>query len=452
MSKASISALPSDTLATYITNTRYEQLPPEVVHEAIRSILNWVGVSIGGSTHETMQIAVKAYLPLAGSPVASVLGRAERMDIARAALLNGISSHVLDFDDTHPETLLHPSAPVAAAVFALGEMLGSTGREIINAFVTGVEVECRVAYAVSPGHYATGWHATGSIGVFGAAAAAARLLELNATQTKYALGIAATQSAGLREMFGTMCKSLNPGKAAENGLCAALLAAGGFTSAEAPIEGNVGFANVLAPTRNLTELTRELGTTYHLLGNTYKAFACGIVIHPAIDGCIRIRNRSGRSAESIDAIKLRAHPLTLTLTGKLTPHTGLEGKFSVFHSAAAAYIDGACGEAQYHDERVQGSEVIALRDKVSMDTDESLRLEEVYVDILFSDGATESVHVEHCVGSLANPMSDAALDAKFMGLCEGVIPAQQATLAIAALRALDRLDSLAKLMPLLCQG
>ncbi len=437
----SLNTNPSDLVATYISSSAFDALPTPVVKEAIRSIVNWAGCAVGGSNHSTVNIAVDTFTAFSGAPTATLLGRAERFDALRAALINGISSHVLDFDDTHPECLIHPGSPVAAAAFALGESLNLSGRDVVNAFVIGVEIECRIADTVAPGHYASGWHATGTAGIFGAAAAASRLLKLDPQRTRCALGIAATQSAGLREMFGSMCKSLNPGKAAENGVTAALLAAKGFTSADKPIEGISGFAAVMSPTRDISKLTRELGSRYFLLGNTYKAFACGIVIHPTIDACIRIRNRVNLPGNTITAVHLKVHPLVLELTGKLTPQTGLEGKFSVYHSAAAAYIDGDCGEAQYSDARVRAAEIIALRQKVRATADPSLRLEEVFAEISYTDGRIETEYVEHCVGSLQNPMSDDQLNSKFLKLCDGVIAKSKAQNALDLLRNLTKLDS-----------
>ena len=352
-------------LARYCAASRYDNLPSNVVHEARRALLNWAGCAIGASAHPTVEIAWNALRPFAGAAQATLLGRRERTDILHAALINGISSHVLDFDDTHPDTLVHPSGPVASAVLALAEYRGASGREVINAFVVGVEVECRIARAVLPAHYDIGWHITGTAGVFGAAAACARLLGLDQQHSAWALGLAATQAAGIREMFGSMAKSLHPGRAAQNGLAAALMAEAGFTSSAGAIEGKRGFANVLSTTVDIAKCVDGLGTHYDLLGNTYKPYACGLVIHPAIDGCIRMRNERGVRAADVQRIDLRVHPMTLELTGKKTPVSGLEGKFSVFHSAAVALIDGAGGEAQYADARVNAADVVALRARVS---------------------------------------------------------------------------------------
>lgn len=194
------------TLAKYLIASRHQDLPREIVHEATRALLNWIGCAIGASHHETVDNAVAALRPFFGPAQAQLIGRRERVDALRAALINGISSHVLDFDDTHARAV-HVSAPVWPALLAYGEWRGATGKDLIHAFALGVETEVRVGLSVFPEHYDQGYHITGTAGVFGAAAAIGKLLNLNEDQMVWALGIAATQSAGLREMFGSMCKS-----------------------------------------------------------------------------------------------------------------------------------------------------------------------------------------------------------------------------------------------------
>ncbi len=427
-------------LARYCAASRYDNLPSNVVHEARRALLNWAGCAIGASAHPTVGIAWNALRPFAGVAQATLLGRRERTDILHAALVNGISSHVLDFDDTHPDTLVHPSGPVASAVLALAEHRGASGRDVINAFVVGVEVECRVARAVLPAHYDIGWHITGTAGVFGAAAACARLQGLDDEHTAWALGLAATQAAGIREMFGSMAKSLHPGRAAQNGLAAALMAEAGFTSSAGAIEGRRGFANVLSTTVDIGKCVDGLGTRHDLLGNTYKPYACGLVIHPAIDGCIRMRDERGVRAADVERIDLRVHPMTLELTGKKTPVTGLEGKFSVFHSAAVALIDGAGGEAQYADARVNAADVVALRARVHADADAAMAMDAVQIRITLANGSREEMRIAHCVGSREQPMTDAQLDDKFRAQCDAVLGTRRTSVALALLRRFDTLE------------
>ncbi len=424
-------------LARYVANSRFEDLPPKVVHEAIRAIVNWTGCAIGGASHASVDITLRSLTPFAGPAQAALLGRTERTDILLAALIDGIASHVLDFDDTHPDVLVHPSGPVAAALLPLAELRASSGAELINAFAAGVEAECRVARAVMPSHYEVGWHITGTAGVIGAAAACARLLGLDEARTLHALGTAATQASGLREMFGSMCKSFHVGRAAQNGLSAALLAERGFTSSETALEGTRGFIHVLSTSATPAALTAGLGVDYDLLRNTYKPYACGLVIHPSLDGCIQLRERHGLRGPEIERIELTVHPLALELTGRKTPRSGLEGKFSVFHGAAIAIIDGAGGEAQFSDARVTSPEVATLRDKVSARVDPSLDKAQAVVTVVRKDGARHELRIEHCAGSLERPLSDAELDAKFMALAEPGLGGGVGA-ALAALRGLAR--------------
>lgn len=414
------------TLARFIVNHRYTGVPEKVRHEAARSFLNWVGCAVGASRHETVERALAALSEFSGPREATVLGRDDKLDIMLAALMNGMTSHTFDFDDTHLKSVIHPSGPVASAILALAERRPVKGDEFLHAFILGVEAECRIGNAVYPPHYDVGWHITGTAGVFGATAAAGRLLGLNEQQMVWALGIAATQSSGLREMFGTMCKPFHPGNAARNGLLAALLAQHDFTSSGQGIEAKRGFANVLSTAFKPAEIVDRLGEGWEISTNTYKPFACGIVEHPTIDGCIQLRNEHKLRPEDIESVALKVHPLVLELTGKRTPQSGLEGKFSVYHSCAVAIIHGAAGEAQYGDEAVRDPRVVALRDKVTATVEKGVHEDQVHVTIRLKNGKALEKHVEHAVGSLERPMSDADLEAKFRGLAEGILSRAEA--------------------------
>lgn len=431
-------------LADYVVASRWTDIPETARREALRSFLNWVGCTVGGSRHETVDRALAALVEFSGRRQASVLGRGERLDILHAALINGISSHVFDFDDTHLKTIIHPSGPVASAILALAERRPVSGTEFLHAFILGVEVECRIGNAVYPAHYDVGWHITGTAGVFGAAAAAGKLLGLNAQQMTWALGIAATQSSGLREMFGTMCKPFHVGRAAQNGLAAALLAGKNFTSSERALEAPRGFAHVLSSERNFDKITKGLGDTYEIALNTYKPFACGVVIHPVIDGCIELRDAYRLKPVQIDAISATVHPLVLELTGKKTPQTGLEGKFSMYHSAAVAIIHGSAGPLQYSDACVRDPAVIALRDKVTAVTNPNVREDEAHITLRLRDGRNLSKHVEHAIGSVERPMSNAALEAKFRSLTADVLPGAQTDRLLELCWSLAGLDDAAK--------
>jgi len=412
-------------LARYVVESRFESIPATTRHHATRTFVNWLGCAIGGSHHEGMDIALAALAPMAGAAQASVLGRSERLDILHAALLNGISSHMFDFDDTHLKTVIHPAGPVCSAILALAEHRPVSGEDFVHALVLGVEVECRIGNSVYPNHYDTGWHITGTAGVMGAAAACGKLLGLNEQQMVWALGIAATQSSGLREMFGTMCKPFHPGNAAKNGLMSALLAEKNFTSSNRGIEAPRGFAHVLSTKFDPSEIIDGLGSTFEIDLNTYKPFACGIVIHPIIDACVQLRNEHKLTGDEIESVLAKVHPLVLELTGKKTPQTGLEGKFSVYHSAAAGFIYGAAGEREYSDAVVRDAKVVALRDKVTAVVDSTMHEDQTLVEVSLKDGRTLSKYVEAAIGSLKRPQTDADLEAKFRGLAEDVLPKAQ---------------------------
>ena len=397
-----------------------------VEHEAHRTFLNWLGCAIGAARHPTMLAALAAVQELAPSAQATVLGRAERVDMASAALLNGISSHTFDFDDTHLATIIHPAGPVASAALALGEHVGSTGRELVDALILGVDVACRVGNAIYPDHYDRGWHITGSTGMLGAAAACARLLRLDVARTTMALGLAASQPIGVREQFGSMTKPFHPGGAARAGLTSALMAKHGYTASPRALEAPRGLMQTFSAKCSWNELTDDLGKRFEISANTYKPFACGIVIHPSIDGCVQLRDAHSLKPDDVERIELRVHSLVLELCGKKTPRLGLEGKFSIYHAAACGMMFGAAGEAEFSDATVQRPDVIALRDRVVATRDDAVREESADVTVVTRDGQRHHVFVEHAIGSRERPMSDVDLARKFHGLVDPVLGAERA--------------------------
>ena len=413
-------------LARFALETRYEDLPEAVRREATRSFLNWVGVAIGGSHHETLDVAVAALAPFSGPPQAGLFGRPERFDIMNGAFLNGVSSHIFDFDDTHLKTVIHPAGPVASAILAYAETKPVSGADFLAALVVGIETECRIGNAVYPNHYDVGWHITGTTGPFGAAAAAGRLMGLSEEQMVWALGLAASQPVGLRESFGSMNKSFNPGRAASNGLFAAILAGKGFTSSNGMIEAKRGWANTISTKQDYAQITEGLGTRWETLLNTYKPFACGIVMHPAIDAAIQMREEDHVAPDQVQRVDLKVHPLVLELTGKTAPKAGLEGKFSIFHAVAVALVEGAAGEKQFSDRAVNDPAVVALRQKVVPVVTPGIEAAQVDMTITLKDGRQAHRFIEHALGSVEKPMTDAQLERKFLDLAEGILPEGQA--------------------------
>ena len=393
-----------------------------VDHEAHRTFMNWLGCAVGAAHHEAANAALAAVTLLQPAAQASLLGRRERVDMASAALINGITSHTFDFDDTHLKTIIHPAGPVASAALALAEHIGSTGRELIDALVLGIDVACRVGNAMYPDHYDRGWHITGSTGTLGAAAACARLLKLDAQKTTMALGIAASQPIGMREQFGTMTKPFHPGAAARAGLMSALLASQGFTASARALEAPRGMMQTVSTKNDWNEITGELGQRFEISFNSYKPFACGIVIHPSIDACAQLRGQ-GVATEQIERIELKVHSLVLELTGNKEPADGLQAKFSVYHGCAAGLTFGRAAEDEFSDQVVNRADMVALRRKVVATIDDSIDEASVDVTAVLNNGRRVHVFVEHAIGSLQNPMTDANLEAKFHGLSDAVLGA-----------------------------
>lgn len=400
-------------LAGYILSSRLDDIPTDVRHEARRALINYVGCALGGSHHAAADIAIRALGPFFGKGEALVLGRTERADALHAALLNGISSHVHDFDDTTPKNYMHPTSPMASALFAYASVHPMSGKDFEHAFILGFETGSRVANSVYPAHYDAGWHITGTAGVFGAVAAVGRPMGLDEQQMVWAIGLAAAQAAGIREMFGSMGKAFHPGRSAQSGYMAAVLAKNGFTGGEYGLEGPRGFAAVQASEYDLSKITDGLGHKFDLRENTYKPFPCGIVTHPTIDASIQLRNEHNIKPEEIEAVRLSVAPLVKDLCNKRDISRGLEGKFSAYHAAAIGLVRGKAGLGEFTDEAVNDPVIKAVREKVVAEGDPVVSEDGVRVEVTLKDGRVLTKTLEHSLGNLKRPLSDAQLEGKF---------------------------------------
>ena len=433
----------------FIARAQWDQLPEQVRHEAKRSLLNFIATALAGCREDAVEMTLASLAAFSGPRQATVIGRTERIDALSAAFLNAASGNVFDFDDTHLRTVIHPTAPVAPALFALAELRRVCGRDLLLAFALGVEIECRLGNAISPEHYARGWHITSTCGCLGAAAAAGKLLGLDADQMVWALGAAATQTGGLVECLGTSAKSLSVGNAARNGLWSALLAERGFSGPAAPLEGRQGYLNALAPTSvDWFALTDGLGETWELQKNTYKPYPAGIVVHPVIDAALALRQAHTIVPAAITRVVVRGHPLLAARTDRPNVMTGREAQVSVQHSVAAALQFGEVGLAQYTDACVRDPEVLALRALVEVEQDDSIGVEAASVRIWMTNGAEHAITVPAARGSLARPMSDRDLEAKLRTLAAGWCPGHDVQPLIDAVWALDRSDDAGSLLRL----
>lgn len=433
----------TDELASFASELAWSSVPESTRHAARRTFANVVGLAVGASRHVAVEATMRAFAGLGLAGQTSVLGRQERLAITWAPLVNGMAMHVEDFDDTHLRTVLHPGAPIVPAALAVGELRNSAGADVLNAVVVGMEIASRVGNGLSPGHSDRGWHVTGTMGHLGAAAAAGHLLGLSPARMRHALALAATQAAGHTEQLGSMTKSLHPGKAAADGVEAALLAEGGFTGPEGAIEGRRGLAALMAPSADLDEMVRDLGSVWETEENAFKPYSCGIVSHPVIDAAVVLRDR-GVDPTNVHSVDLVVRPIVLDVMGWVEPDTGLRSKFSVYHCFAVGLLDGCAGPAQYSDERALSPEVVALRRKVTVALDASMPKDACTARVVLDDGTTHEVRIEHATGSLDQPMTDEQLRGKFELVVQPLLGDAARGLWERAFAA-DRLESLADL-------
>jgi 2-methylcitrate dehydratase PrpD len=435
-------------LGRFVTESRFEALPEALRHEGRRSILNHVGCALGVARDPAVITALEIMRDASGKPSATVLGQRDRLGVMEAAFVNAIASNLLDYDDTHLRTVIHPSAPVAPVAFALGEETGASGAEVLHAFLLGAEIACRIGNAVSPGHYARGWHITASCGVFGAAAAAARLMRLSAEQTADALGIAASQSGSIVENLATAAKNIGVGNAARNGILAARFAARGYCAAPFAIEGPLGWARAMGDEPVLAEITEGLGQSWEIARNTYKPYAAGIVFHAVIDACLALREQLGNAVAHIKSVTVAGDALLLA-RGDRVVRNERDTRVSIHHCAAIALLLGRADVADFEMPAVQDPALAVLRAKLVAECDASLPRGAARVTITLADGSTHQASVEHPRGSAERPLSDDELAAKYranaaLGGTTADVEGQ-----IAALWALDGSASIAPLMALL---
>jgi 2-methylcitrate dehydratase PrpD len=428
-------------VAAAASGLRFEDVPDDVVEIGAQCVLDWVGVTVAGATEATAALLLEDMAP--GSSTA--VGRGERLSLLDAALVNGTASHALDYDDVNDAMLGHPSVPILGALLALGESLGSSGRDVLTAFVAGYEAECAVGRAVGAPHYQRGFHATGTVGTFGAAAACGRLLGLSPAQLETALGIAGTQAAGLKSMFGTMCKPLHAGAAGRNGLLAARLAGRGYTAAADVLGCEQGFAET--HTEGFDPGRHRLGR-WELRSNLFKYHAACFQTQSAIEGLRRLRDEHGFGADDVESVVVEADAMQARMCAIPTPTTGLEAKFSLRHTAAMvlAGVDTSA-ISSFTDAGVGDPAVVALRERVRVTTDRGSGAA-TPVSVRLVDGRVLEAAVDLFVPDTDLARQRRLLEAKFAALVAPVLGAPRADeLSKSALGVAD-LDDVGSLLAL----
>jgi len=418
--------------------------PPAARAAAARALLDTLGVTLAGASQPAAR-SVQRVIGQEGVGPCRVFGTAARASAGNAALANGTAAHALDYDDMCFVSLAHPSAPLVAAALAAAEATGASGRTLLEAYVVGFEIEGRLGRAMNPRHYQRGWHCTSTIGTIGAAAAASRVLGLDAAAAGHALAIAASEASGLKENFGTMVKPLHAGLAARNGVLAAKLAQAGMTASAAAIDGPQGFLAAMdSEHRSLDGAAADLGTRWEIVdtGITVKLYPSCAGTHPTLDALLDLRRREPFAAGEVEAIDIGVDAIVPTILIYDRPASGLEGKFSMPFCAAAALIDGCVGLETFAASRLADPAILAMQSRVTMRVDATLDasappLTQARVAVRLRDGRTLTAYANGARGYPDRPASDDELATKFLSCATQAMPEAQAAEALASLRAIE---------------
>lgn len=415
------------TLARYAVESRFESLPADVRREGLRAFVNFIGCAAGGAKEEAVERMLAVVNDCDGGARATIVGRRERVDALNAALVNSLSSAALAFNDTHYQTVAHPSSPVGAAAMAVAERRRVTGAELIHAVVLGIELQCRVGMILSvpPAEVSVGLSMQGLVGGIGAAVAAARLMQLDENGMCAAIGHAINQIGGLREAHASMGSAFTPGHAARCGLFAALLAEKGFTINDSMIEGVKGFAVAYGKNADPQTAIDRLGDHFEILSLAYKPYPSGFVTHPVIDVCLDFARRESFDAKDIDRVELVVNPLTIQLCNRPQPADRTQAFVSFQHWAAVSLALKAAGVAQVSAQTVADPQIAALRKKVAATGREDMPREAAALAVTFKDGRTLRARIDRCIGSAGVPITDDDLTRKTRGQLQG--PYDEAT-------------------------
>jgi 2-methylcitrate dehydratase PrpD len=439
-------------LAEFTYGLRYDDISRDAIAKAKLCLMDWVGVTVGGyaSGQNDMDSMIDALSPFFGQPQATLITKKRKIDVVNAALINGTASHFLDYDDVHMGMIGHPTVPVVPAALAVGEYRGINGKKLIEAIVAGIEVECRIGEAVNPEHYTTGWHATATLGGFGACAAVAKIIGLNVDKVVSALGIAGTQAFGLQQSFGTMCKPFHAGKAASNGILAAVLAENGFTAPQQILEGQAGFGKAFSQKFDDSKID-NFGRPFEIEGVVYKRYASCYLTHAAVRCMLEMREKYHPTASEVDSIEVKASSAAVAVAGKPEPQTGLEGKFSLMYCATLALLKGRAVESDFTDDSVHEPAIKHLMSKVNVIPEEYSAPTEVEIKIEMNDGGEIKERLELTSKDAAVPISEwqSTLEAKSSDLLKRTLTSETTNKIINGIKNLDKTDNIKNIVELL---
>ena len=420
-------------IAEFVVKTALDDCPAEALPLVRRATLDTIGVMLAGAGEPVARIVRRAAQTEGGVPLCTVVGTRLRTSPTWAALANGTAGHAHDFDDTNFALMGHPSVPLLAAALACAESETADGAAVAAGYIIGFEVSATIGTALNPAHYTRGWHATSSIGTLGCAAAAARLLGLDAAQTRHALGLAASLASGLKENFGSMTKPYHAGHAARNGVWAALLAREGLTASDSALDGKQGYTMAVAGGASLDRALDGLGQRWHVTSSriAVKPYPSCALTHSTIDALLDLRATRPLALEQIVEVEVGVNHVVPDVLQYPSPTTGLERKFSMQFCAATALVEGGLGLDSFEDGAVRNSAVARLMKRVTMVVDPKLPdgLEQhawTRVTLRLAGGETIAIPPRGARGHPDHPLTDAQLREKFLGCARVVLPPDEA--------------------------
>jgi 2-methylcitrate dehydratase PrpD len=447
---------PSKTrsLADFAASITAAELPADMVHTAKRALVDWLAAALAGAQDPASAKLRDVIGSVAREPVATIVGTQQRTSAPFAALANGYASHAMDFDDVFnpPETTVHLGSCVWPPVLAIAEMRDLTGGDAVASYVAGFEVGARVALAAGLTHFESGWQVTGTAGHLASAAAGARALGLDGAATAHALGMAAAQASGIREIYGSDAKALQPGRAAMGGVLSALMAERGMTARDTALEGERGLLGVISRRPAPQLLVDALGEDWSALSNGHKLYPNASLLHPAIDAAIALRKDPIFALDAIESVEIRVLPFAASVTGVRHPKPGSDARFSAAHCVAVALHTGHVSLDSFSAAAVDDPEVARLRDVVTVCGDEGVGKRGARISVTMRDGATLE-HVVHANrGTPENRLSDDELDAKLRSIAVPQLGVAATTELLAACWDLDAVPHVAELLRPLHSG
>jgi 2-methylcitrate dehydratase PrpD len=435
-------------IASFIVNTKEQNIPEWAYEHAKVAFMDWLAVTFAGKDDPLVKILIDYADMVGGKKQATIIGYNMKKDVSSATLINGSASHALDYDDTLVSFLGHPSVTIFPSLLALSELRGKSGKDFLTAYLIGLQVGGTIGACASLDHYMAGWHATSTLGHIASAAACARLLGLSEKQTTYALGIGATQSSGLKRVFGTMCKPFHAGRSSQSGLLAALLAEKDFTSAEDIFEGPQGFFEALKGKVN-DDIVNMLGMGWDVQNLQQKYHASCHATHSPLEAALSIIKKEKIELDAIKSITVHSSTLALSAAGKTEPASGLEGKFCIPYCVANALLREETGMKAFTDEKVNDPAVRAIMKKINVINDPKMQALESLVEVETNNGKSFQAFSDILQQTPPLEVKKERVASKFLDLCEPVLGKKKSLALKKKIEALDKLQDMGNMAKIL---